>query len=209
MYPPLSVLIVDDDPIVRSALAYFLDGVEAMSVVSAESGDAALAVLAAREVDVVLLDLVMPGQDGIATCTAILSAHPDIPVLMLTSLDRDDAVGDALAAGASGYLLKDAEPDRLGVAVRAVAAGFRVFSPEPLARVAARRVSRPDSVPDLTERDRAVVALLCAGASNKEIGASLHLSLSAVKAAVSAVLGKLDATSRLHAVVIAQQLGLG
>lgn len=207
--PSVRVLIVDDDVIVRNALREILSTECGMQIVGvAESGRSALQVLAHESVDVVLMDLVMPGMNGVEATRAIKESYPGVRVLVLTSLDDESAVQKALAGGASGYLLKDAAPASLADAVKTANAGLFVASVEPMNHIVQARRSCPTNVPDLTRREREVLTLLCRGLSNNEIARELHLSLSGAKAGVAAVMAKLQATSRLHAVAIAHELRL-
>lgn len=203
---PLRVLLVDDDPLVRSSLRMILEskGIE----VAGEAADGAgVADLAHRlRPDVVLMDLGMPHVDGV-TATERVRALPDPPeVLVVTTWDVDDAVVRSIAAGASGYLLKSASPDEFAAGVRAVAAGDAALSPES-ARVVVDRMRHDDDIEQrrralelvsrLTERERDVAERASLGETNAEIGRALHMSASTVKQHLSAIGDKLGASNRV------------
>ncbi len=164
--------------------------------------------------DVVLLDVRMPRVDGLAAARAILGRPNPPKVVMLTTFDVDDYLTDALLAGASGYLLKDVEPDTLIAAVHAASKGDLPLAPSIARRLADAYVHRPPAaVPDprlglLTPREREILAALGRGLSNAEIGAELHVSLSTVKTHVAAILAKLGLRDRVQAAIAAYELGL-
>lgn len=207
---PIRILVVDDDPMVRSLVVGFLSGADDLALVAAVSdAQAALNVIRADPVDVILLDMVMPGMDGVAATRAIKQVAPDAQIVVLTSLDDGERARAALALGAIGFLTKDVSPEGLLHAVRAAHAGLHVLTRPPFEKVVDTSVAGPTpDAPALTERERAVLTLLCRGASNHAIGAQLFLSPSTVKGAVSAVITKLGASSRLHAVARAHELRL-
>ena len=198
------VLIVDDDALVRSALAMLLDGANGIRVV-AEAGDGSEvpAALDAHPVDVVLMDLRMPRVDGI-TATARTLARADPPaVVVLTTFDADEGVLRALRAGAAGFLLKDTPPADLVAAVRTVAAGDPILSPRITRRLMERAAADSGArdraraaLAGLSEREREVAAAVGRGSSNGEIAAELHLGVATVKAHVSHVLLKLGLDNR-------------
>ena len=198
------VLIVDDDALVRSALAMLLDGANGIRVVG-EAGDGAdvPAALDAHPVDVVLMDLRMPGVDG-STATARTLARADPPaVVVLTTFDADEGVLRALRAGAAGFLLKDTPPADLLAAVRKVAAGDPILSPRITRRLMERAAADAGSrdraraaLAGLSEREREVASAVGRGRSNSEIAAELHMGVATVKAHVSHVLLKLGLDNR-------------
>ncbi|MGX6600723.1 response regulator [Micromonosporaceae bacterium Da 78-11] len=211
------VMVVDDQLMVRAGLAAIVGSQDDLEVVG-EAGDGAGALeLAARLApDVVLMDVRMPGMDGL-TATARLTAGDRPPrVLVLTTFHQDAYVFEALRAGASGFLLKDAEPADLVAAIRVVASGEAMLSPTVTRRlidafasgvVATARADDP-RLGSLTPRERDVLAALATGRSNAEIGAQLGIATGTVKAHVTALLPKLGARDRVQATIVAYDLGL-
>ena len=196
----IRVLIVDDHTVVRRGLRGFFDLLDDIEVVGeAEDGGRAVALVDVLLPDVVLMDIVMPGMDGIAAIGQIKARHPDIEVVALTSFLEEDRVTAALEAGASGYLLKDAEADDVAAAVRQAEAGEVHLDPQ-VARMLAQRVrdTRSEHEP-LTEREREVLRLVAQGHSNKEIGFQLEITERTARTHVSNILGKLDLASRTQA----------
>jgi len=207
------VAIVDDDAIVRTALTTYLTATPGFEIVhQCANGDEALAALASRPVDVVIMDVRMPQRDGIQTTRELRRRHNAVKVLVITSFDEDEAVREALAAGANGFLLKDTSPQALADAVRAVLQGTTVVSPGPIGRLArsAPPPRRPAGPADLglSPRELEILRLLCAAYSNTEIAQTLFVTESTVKSHVSAIMTKLGVASRLKAVVRAYELGL-
>ncbi|GGP77911.1 response regulator [Saccharothrix coeruleofusca] len=214
---PLRVVLADDHDLVRAGFRVIL-GTEPGIEVVGEARDGAEAVeLAARlEVDVVLMDVQMPGLDGLEATRRILGsagcASP-VKVVILTTFDREDYLFEALRAGASGFLLKNASPEDLVESVRVVARGDALLSPEVTRRVIARfsapapaePVRRP---PELTDREFEVLVLLARGVSNAEIASALHLGETTVKTHVSRILAKLGLRDRTQAVVFAYEHGI-
>jgi DNA-binding NarL/FixJ family response regulator len=210
------VLVVDDDALVRAGLTLMLDGAQGISVV-AQVGDGAgvPAALDAHPVDVVLMDLRMPGTDGIAA-TRALRRRPDPPVVVvLTTFDTADEVEAAMHAGAAGYLLKDTDPQRIVEAVLAAAAGEPVLSPrvarrlmDATARAGGSRAAARATLSQLTDRERDVVAAIGRGASNAEICQELYLSLATVKAHVSSILLKLGLENRTQVALLVRDADL-
>jgi NarL family two-component system response regulator LiaR len=204
----IRILAVDDHSVVRQGLRMFLALDEELEVVG-EAADGAEAVQLARELqpDVVLMDLLMPGMDGISATETIRRELPEVEVIALTSVLEDQAVYDAMRAGAIGYLLKDTQADELCVAIKAAAAGQVQLSPE-AARRLLREVQAPESPETLTPRETEVLRLLAQGKSNKEIGAELVIGIKTVKTHVSSVLSKLGVSSRTQAALHAVRTGL-
>jgi DNA-binding NarL/FixJ family response regulator len=211
--PPLRLLVVDDQALMRAGFRMILEAQPDLRVV-AEAADGVEAVEAAREhsPDVILMDIRMPRMDGVEA-TRRLVGHR---VLILTTFNLDEYVVEALRAGASGFLLKDAPPEELVRAVRVVAAGDALLSPAVtrrlLDRVVCRRPATPAVTPavlgELTERELEVLRLVARGLSNSEIAARLVVGETTVKTHVSHVLDKLGLRDRVQAVVLAYELGL-
>ncbi len=214
----IRVMVVDDQQMFRMGLRAILQAQDDVEVV-AEAGDGAEAVSLGIRLrpDVVLMDVRMPELDGIEATRRLLAAPSDTPVrvLMLTTFDIDDYVFDALRAGASGFLLKDASADELVGAVRTVAAGDALLAPRVTrhlveAFVAAPPPSTPrEHVLDaLTDRERDVFMLVARGRSNTEIAGDLYIAEQTVKTHVGRILAKLQLRDRVHAVVLAYESGL-
>jgi len=206
--PPIRVLLVDDHAVVRRGLRSFLQLLDDITVVGeAENGRLGLEAARRLRPDVVLMDLLMPDLDGIAATAAIKAELPDIEVVALTSFAEESRVTAALEAGASGYVLKDAEADDVAAAIRAAHAGDIDLAPA-VAGVLARRVRRGPSVAatpgeSLTERERQVLGLVARGFSNKAIAAELSFSERTVRTHVSNILAKLGLASRTQAALYA------
>jgi DNA-binding NarL/FixJ family response regulator len=216
----IRVVLVDDQSLVRVGIAALLtgdDGGRPIAVVGeASDGGDGVAVVRRERPDVVLMDIRMPGTDGI-TATRRIRADPDlggVAVLILTTFDTDPEVLGALRAGADGYLLKDTTPRRLRAAVRDAAEGRPVLSPDIARQVMAHAAAAPVPEPDprlgrLTAREREVLTALAHGEDNATIARRLHLSPETVRTYVSRLLTKLDAGSRARLVAIAHSSGLG
>ncbi len=206
---PIRVLLVDDHPMVRRGLATFLKIFDDLELAGeAADGNEALARCAQVNPDVVLMDLVMPEMDGATATRAIRQQFPDVQVLALTSFKDVQLVQNVLQAGAIGYLLKDVSADELAQAIRAAHAGRATLAPE-AAQALVHAATQP-STPgfDLTERERAVLALLVEGLNNTQIAAQLFVSPSTVKSHVSNLLSKLGVASRTEAATLAMRHGL-
>jgi DNA-binding NarL/FixJ family response regulator len=215
---PVKVLLADDQVLVRSGFKALLDAEDDIAVV-AEAANGAEAVEQARAMrpDVVLMDIRMPHLDGIKATTEIVRTRglEQVRILILTTYDTDAYVFEALQAGASGFLLKDAGPAELLHAVRVVAAGEALLAPRITRRLIAqftadRAVTQAgeDQLSVLTQREREVLALVGKGLSNDEIGAELYLSPATARTHVSHAMAKLGARDRAQLVVIAYQTGL-
>jgi DNA-binding NarL/FixJ family response regulator len=215
---PVGVLIVDDDPLVRAGLAMMLGGAPDVRVV-AEAGDGSevLALVDRHRPDVVLMDIRMPGTDGLAATEALRARGPAPEVIMLTTFDADRHVLRALRAGAAGFLLKDTPPEEIVAAVRLVAQGRPVLSPEVTRRLIARAADddhdrRRDHARSrlalLNDRERDVAVAVGQGRSNAEISAVLHLAVPTVKTHVSNILTKLDLNNRVQIALLAHEAGL-
>jgi DNA-binding NarL/FixJ family response regulator len=212
----IKVLIADDQALVRAGFRMIIEAREDMAVVGeASDGEHALRLAAQTRPDVVLMDVRMPGTDGL-TATARLTAEPGAPkVIVLTTYDLDEPLYAALRAGASGFLLKDVRPADLVEAVRIVARGDALLAPSVTRRLLDRFVTTDLTPPaadgvlsSLTDREREVLTLVARGASNAEIAAQLVVGETTVKSHVSAILRKLGVRDRVQAVVRAYDLGL-
>lgn len=203
----ITVALVDDDPMVRTGLSYILAGEADLSVAwQAGDGADALTRLAVDPVDVVLLDIRMPGLDGLATLEALNGWGQRPRVIVLTTFNTDDYVVRALKLGAHGFLLKDADPARLVEAIRRVAAGERSLSPDVTNTLISVATSTTGvdaqakaALDSLTQRERDVAELLAQGLTNGQIGSRLNLSLASVKAHLSSIFTKLQVDNRVSA----------
>ena len=212
----IRVLLADDQDMVRSGLRLILE-LAGMEVVGEAADGAQAATLAAELLpDVVLMDVRMPGTDGIEGIRRIVAAGLPCRVLVLTTFDVERHVYDALQAGAAGFLLKDATAEQLTAAVERTAAGEAPMARQVLARLVERYVERPpaDASPSpalaaLSPREREVLDLMARGLTNGEIAETLVVSLPTVKTHVRSILAKLDARDRVHAVLLAHQHGVG
>jgi DNA-binding NarL/FixJ family response regulator len=215
----IGVLIVDDDPLVRSGLALILGGSPSLEVVAqAANGREGLAAAREHRPDVVLMDIRMPVMDGIEATAALVDEKDPPKVIVLTTFDADDYVVRALAAGASGFLLKDTAPEDIVAAVHRVAAGEPMLSPSVTttliqqvtaqrsperARAAQERIAR------LTERERDVALAVGRGLSNAEIAGELYLSVPTVKAHIGRLFMKLEVDNRVQIALCVHDAGLG
>lgn len=212
MEPPIRVVLADDHPVVRRGLRALLESIEGYEVV-AEASDGASAV---REVqlarpDAVLMDVMMPGMDGLEATRRIVAALPGIAVLVLTMSDDDDTVLSAMRAGARGYLVKGADQEEIDRAIRAVVAGEAIFSAAVALRVLDQFSQRPITAPfpQLTSRERDVLELVAQGRRNAAIASELSLSPKTVANHLSSIFGKLSVDGRSEAIVRAREEGLG
>jgi DNA-binding NarL/FixJ family response regulator len=204
----ISVLIVDDHPVVRAGLAGILAGEQDLTVVGeAASADEAVTVAAALRPDVVLMDLRMPGGDGVQATTGVLAAAPASRVVVLTTYDSDADILRAVEAGAAGYLLKDAARVDLVAAVRAAARGETVLAPSVATRLV-DRMRRPQPADALSPRELQVLRLVAKGLSNPEIGRELSISEATVKTHLLRAFAKLGVSDRTAAVTTALAAGL-
>ncbi|HEY8588265.1 MAG TPA: response regulator transcription factor [Naasia sp.] len=211
------VVIADDQAMVRAGFAALLDAQDGIEVVGdAPDGETAIAVVERERPNVVLMDVRMPGLDGIEATRRIMATNDEVRVIMLTTFDIDDYVFAAIRAGASGFLLKDAPPSDLVAAVRVVARGDALLAPSVTRRMIERfadaapaaRPGPPPSLSGLTDREREVLLQVAAGRSNAEIATTLFIAEQTVKSHVSRVLGKLGLRDRAQAVVVAYESGL-
>jgi NarL family two-component system response regulator LiaR len=202
--PPIRVLLVDDHPVVRQGLRALLSIQDGIEVVG-EAGDGEAAVAAADRLspDVVLMDVVMPTMDGVEALRRIGERRPQTRVVMLTSYADERQAMEAVDAGATGFLLKDASPRDVAAAIRAAHRGEAVLHPSVAAKLLAERRRPPAAHADLTARELEVLRLIARGLQNKQIAAQLHLSEKTVKTHVSAILRKLGVADRTQAAVYA------
>lgn len=212
----IRVLLVDDQRLVRAGLRMLCESAADLEVVGeAENGQQAIRLAEQVAPDVILMDLRMPVVDGTTATTRIRASRPSVRVVVLTTFDDDDHLFPALAAGACGFLVKDAAPSELLAAVRAAAAGETPFSPAVLRRLVDRAVESRQVAPvesplpaSLTARERDVLALVGAGLSNKEIGDRLHMGVTTVKTHVTSLLAKTGAANRIRLALLAVRAGL-
>jgi DNA-binding NarL/FixJ family response regulator len=207
------VVVVDDNDLLRAGLVTVLTSDPDVEVVGeAVDGPAAVRLCRESRPDVVLMDVEMPGGDGLAATEELSVEAPDVRVLILTMFDLDDYVADALRAGAAGFLLKTTPPRELVAAVKACAGGETKLGPSVIARLVDSYVNRPREpvaeIADLTERELDVLRAMARGLSNVEIGRELYLAETTVKTHVARILSKLGVRDRVQAVVLAHRSGL-
>ncbi|MDK4274085.1 response regulator [Corynebacterium pseudodiphtheriticum] len=230
---PITVGLADDQPLVRTGFAMVLDSQDDITVAwQADNGTVAINQAANDPVDVVLMDIQMPDTDGITATREILKIHPDTRIIVLTTFENDDYIVGAIGAGASGYLLKDSEPEDLLQAVRTVDESTAIISPKATARllrsmrsgntggaasvgVDKQHRSSDNSANDnattepLTPRETEILQLMARGLSNQEISQELFVSMPTVKTHVTHILRKTNSRDRVHAVLYAVHHGLG
>ena len=211
----IRVVLADDHPVVRGGLRALLESLPAYDVVGeADDGESAVREVQVTRPDVVLMDVKMPGVDGLEATRRIRAAVPDVAVLVLTMFDDDDTVFAAMKAGAQGYLLKGAEQVEIDRAIKAVVAGEAIFGPGVAARVL-RHFAEPQATadaipfPQLTEREREVLDLVAAGHRNAVIAEELFLAPKTVANHISSIFAKLAVADRSAAIVQARDQGLG
>ncbi|WP_405164369.1 response regulator transcription factor [Nocardia sp. NBC_01499] len=209
----IRVAIVDDEALVRSGFTLILGASDDIDVVAASDGMGAIAAIRETDPHVVLLDIRMPNVDGLQILSKLLEAPQPPVVAMLTTFAADEYIADALRRGASGFILKDTEPQHLGSMVRALAAGAVVLSPKVTKAVVEGYLDTidteaPELVRLLTNRERDIVVLIAEGLSNADIGLRLHLSMGTVKDAVSSIFAKLNIGTRVQAALIAERAGI-
>ncbi len=202
--PRIRVLIVDDHAVVRSGLSLFLQVTPDLELVGeAENGDQAIVRCGLLQPDVILMDLMMPGTDGLAATRQIHQLHPGVRIIALTSFHEDTRVRAVLQAGASGYLMKNVSARELAEAIRSAHAGRMTLSPE--AGLALAQASAQAAGPSLSDREREVLKLMVDGLNNAEIAARLIVSQSTVKYHIGNLFGKLQVDNRVAAVALALQ----
>lgn len=212
----IRVLIADDQSLIRAGLRPVLENSDDIVVVGEVAGGAEAVRLArAQRPDVVLMDIRMPGMDGVEATRLITEDLPDVRVIVLTTFELEEYVFDSLRAGASGFLGKDVEPDRLREAVRVVAAGDALLTPSVTRKLIMQFVAQRsavaldnDRLSALTDKERDVISLVAKGASNEEIGANLFMSPATARTHVGRAMQKLGVHDRAQLVVLAYQTGL-
>lgn len=221
----IKLMIVDDHPFFRQGVCLYFEPLDDIEVISqAESGQNALNLLSENNIDLILMDLQMSGMDGIETTKKIIENHPDIKVLVLTSFNNWDKVYQALTSGASGYILKDAQPEELIAAIRAVAAGGNYFGSQITGELMQRLTNTnkkesnndgnkndyqdPELIEPLTKREIDVLKLIGQGLSNRDIADELVLSEKTIKTHATNIYSKLQVNSRTQAAVYAMKHGI-
>ena len=203
--PRIKVMLVDDHAVVRSGLSAFLSVVPDLELVGeAENGDEAVRRCGLLNPDVILMDLMMPGTDGVTATRLIHEKYPVVHVIALTSFPEDDLVQKALQAGATSYLMKNVSARELAEAIRAAHRGKMTLSPEAAQALAHAAANQAEGA-ELTDREREVLKLMVEGLNNTEIAERLVVSLSTVKYHISNILSKLQVTNRVAAVTLAMQ----
>ena len=210
----LRLLVAEDHPVYRDGLRALLASMPDVDLVGeAEDGDAAVRMAAELQPDIVLMDLGMPGRNGIEATRAITAVQPGVGVLVLTMFEDDDSVFSAMRAGARGYLLKDADRDELARSIDAIGHGGAIFGSGVARRVqsffASSASHRADPFPDLTPREHEVLDRIARGEANPVIAARLGISTKTVRNHVSTILDKLMVVDRSQAIVRAREAGLG
>ncbi len=212
---PIRILVADDHTLFRRGIGALLVAVPDIALVGeAATGEEVITQAAALQPDVILMDIKMPGMNGIEATRRILAAHSGIAVVVLTMLEDDDSVFAAMRAGARGYVVKGADETEILRVVRAVAGGEALFGPAIAARLMAffsdaGPIPKARLFPDLTERERDVLALIAQGHSNAEIATRLFLSPKTVRNYISSIFDKLQVTDRAQAIVRAREAGMG
>lgn len=211
--PLIRVAVIDDEALIRSGFSHILSAAADIEVVATADGIQAMEVLAEARPDVVLLDIRMPGRNGLEVLRDIRRSGWDMTVAILTTFDSDDHIASALDAGAAGFLVKDTDPRQLPQLVRTLHGGGVVFSPT-VSRAVVAGYLRPEPAADthlvdaLSAREREILVQLGRGLSNIQIGAAMFLSPATVKAHISTILGKLGVDGRVQAALVAERAGL-
>lgn len=212
--PPIRILIADDHPLFRKGMRTLLDSMPETGVIGeATSGQQAIEMALALKPDLILMDLKMPGGGGLSAIGQLSQQMPDARILVVTLFEDDESVFTALKAGARGYVLKDADEDEMMRAIQAVAQGEAIFSPAIASRLmdyftATKTSPHAEAFPDLTEREREILALISRGRSNSEIAEELSISLKTVRNHASNIFNKLQVADRTQAAIRAREAGL-
>jgi DNA-binding NarL/FixJ family response regulator len=209
----IRVAIVDDEALVRTGFSHILNAANDIDVVAVTDGVGAIETIAQTDPDVVLLDIRMPGKNGLEVLSEVTAPAEHPVVAMLTTFDTDEHIATALQSGAAGFLVKDTDPTQLPQIVRTLFGGGIVFSPIVSRIVVSGYLARDAgveaaSIASLTPRERDVLIRLSEGETNAEIGEALYLSVGTVKAHVSSILAKLDVKTRVEAALTAERSGL-
>ena len=209
MTEPIRILIADDHEVVREGLRFILEGEEDFLVVGeAADGHEALQLAGELQPRLILMDLRMPGMDGLEAIEHIRARWPEMAIVILTTYNEDELMARGLRAGAQGYLLKDTKRQVLFDTLRAAARGEVLLQPEILARALNRPVSKPRSKPSFTGREQEILEAVARGERNKEIATKLGIAERTVKAYLTGIYNKLGVDSRAAAIAVAAQLGL-
>jgi DNA-binding NarL/FixJ family response regulator len=210
----IRILIADDHPLFRDGLRALLNSVADLEVVAeAKSGDEAIALAAQLQPEIILMDINMPGVNGIEATRRVVQTSPHIGVLIVTMFEDDDSVFSAMRAGARGYMLKGADQSEVLRAIHAVASGEAIFSPSIAVRLmrffsAPKPMAAPQAFPELTDREREILTLIAQGHNNNDIADRLVLSPKTVRNNVSNIFSKLQVADRAQAIVRARAAGL-
>jgi len=213
--PPIRALIADDHLVVRRGIGALLSSIPGIEVVAeASTGQDVLREAQLSRPDVIVMDIQMPGMDGIEATRRVTTLLPDVAVLVLTMFEDDDTVFAALRAGARGYLLKGAEQDEIADAIRAVVRGQAIFGAAIASRLLDHFANPPaavsdDPFPELTAREKEILELLAQGRRTAEIASTLHLSPKTVSNNLTTIFAKLEVSDRTAAVIRARERGLG
>ena len=206
---PIKVMIVDDHPVVRDGLKNMLLAFDDLELIGeAENGHAALDCCHQNIPDVILMDILMPGMDGIQATRAILDQYPQVKIIILTSYPKDDLVQESLESGAIGYILKNSSIDTMASAIRSAYSGQPTLAPEATKALIRIRTGPQKPGSDLSKREKEVLALIVEGLSNEEIAERLVISPSTARQHVSACILKLGAANRAQAAALAVKHGL-
>jgi DNA-binding NarL/FixJ family response regulator len=212
---PLRILIADDHPLFRHGIQALLGATPDFEVVGeAKTGEEVIALAETLQPDVILMDIQMPGVNGVEATRRILHTSPQIRILMVTMFEDEASIFTAMRAGARGYVLKDTEKTEMLRAIRAVGSGEAIFSPAIASRLidffaAPGPALPPQAFPELTEREREILDLIAQGHNNPEIASRLVLSPSTVRNYVSSIFSKLQVADRAQAIIRARDAGLG